>query len=75
MTFGNCRRFQLRTLEEPWIATGTTGAPVISAIRPMPRLGFSDSLPVRERPPSQYIATVPPRARTLVAVTNASSSA
>ena len=27
----------------------------------MPRLGFSDSLPVRDRPPSQYIATQPPR--------------
>jgi len=72
--FGNCSRFQLRTFEEPWIATGTTGAPVISASRPIPRLGFSESWPERERPPSQYIATVPPRSRIPEAVMKASSS-
>ena len=55
VTFGNCRRFQLRTFDEPWIATGTTGAPVSSASRPMPGLARSASLPVRERPPSQYM--------------------
>ena len=38
VVFGNCRRFQLRIREEPWIAIGTTGAPVSSARRPIPRL-------------------------------------
>ena len=75
MTFGNCSRFQLRTREEPWIATGTTVAPDSSASRPMPGRTVSDSLPVRERPPSLYIAIVPPRSRMLLAVVNASSSA
>ena len=74
VTFGNCSRFQLRTCEEPWIATGTTGAPVSSARRPMPRLACSASLPVRERPPSQYIVIAPPRSRIVSAVMNASSS-
>jgi hypothetical protein len=54
--------------------TGTTVAPDSRARRPIPRLGFSASLPVRERPPSQYIATQPPRPSTESAVTNASSS-
>ena len=36
--------------------------------------GFSESSPVRERPPSQYIATQPPSARIFSAVMNASSS-
>ena len=44
MTFGNCRRFQLRTWEEPWIATGTIGAPLSSASRPIPRRGFGREL-------------------------------
>ena len=64
----------MRIFEEPWIAIGTTGAPVSSARRPIPRLAFSLSLPVRERPPSQYIATTPPRLRIDSAVMNASSS-
>ena len=38
VTFGNCSRFQLRTLDEPWIATGTIVAPDSSARRPMPGL-------------------------------------
>src|SRR3979411_1420424 len=50
------------------MAIGTTGAPVSSAIRPMPRLGLSDSSPVRERPPSQYMTMLPPRPRTVFAV-------
>ena len=75
MTFGNCSRFQLRTRDEPWIATGTTVAPDISASRPIPGRTVSESLPVRERPPSLYIAIVPPRARMLPAVLNASWSA
>ncbi len=74
MTFGNCSFFQLRTFEDPWIATGTIIAPDSSASRPIPRLGLSESLPVRDRPPSQYIATQPPSARIFSAVMNASSS-
>ena len=38
-------------------------------------LGCSLSSPVRERPPSQYMAIAPPRARMALAVMNASSSA
>ena len=57
------------------IATGTTGAPLSSARRPIPRRGFFDSSPVRERPPSAYMAIVSPRSRTVTAVMNASSSA
>ena len=41
---------------------------------PMPGLAVSASLPSRERPPSQYIAMQPPRARTVCAVIIASSS-
>ena len=73
VTLGNCSRFQLRTRSEPTSATGTTGAPDSSARRPMPGLA-SPSSPVRERPPSQYMTTMPPRARTAWAVANASSS-
>ena len=73
-TFGNCRRFQLRTLEEPKIAAGTTGAPLSSASRPMPGLARSESLPVRERPASGYMTIVPPRPSTVSAVMKASSS-
>ena len=40
----------------------------------MPRLACSASLPVRERPPSQYIVIAPPRARIVSAVMNVSSS-
>ena len=36
VTFGKRKRFQRRTPAEPWIATGTTGAPDSSAIRPIP---------------------------------------
>ena len=57
------------------MATGTTGAPDSSARRPMPRLGWSESSAVRERPPSQYMTIAPPRSRTAFAVMNASSSA
>ena len=39
----------------------------------MPGLA-SPSSPVRERPPSQYMTTMPPRASTAWAVVNASSS-
>ena len=74
VTLGNCSRFQLRTFEEPWIAAGTIVAPDSSASRPMPRLGWSESLPVRERPPSQYMTISPPRERIVLAVMNASSS-
>ena len=37
-----------------------SAAPVLSAIRPRPGFADSASLPVRERPPSQYIASAPP---------------
>ena len=74
VTFGNCSRCQLRTRWEPWIAIGTTGAPVSSARRPIPGLACSASLPVRERPPSQYIVIAPPRARIVSAVMKVSSS-
>ncbi len=74
VTLGKRRRFQLRIREEPWIAIGTTGAPVSSARRPMPRLACSASLPVRERPPSQYIVIAPPRPRIVSAVVKTSSS-
>ena len=57
------------------MATGTIGAPLSSARRPIPRRGLSESSPVRERPPSAYMATQPPRSSTVTAVTNASSSA
>ena len=60
VTFGNCRRFQLRTREEPNTAIGTTGTPVSSARRPMPRLACAAYCPVRERPPSGYISTAAP---------------
>ena len=57
------------------IATGTIGAPLSSARRPIPRRGFAESSPVRERPPSAYMAIVSPRSSTVTAVMNASSSA
>ena len=57
------------------MAIGTIGAPDCSASRPIPGRTLSDSLPVRERPPSLYIAIAPPRSRMLRAVMNASSSA
>ena len=41
------------------MATGTTGAPDCSASRPMPRLGARRALPVRDRPPSQYMTIAP----------------
>ena len=65
----------MRTFDEPWMATGTIVAPDCSASRPIPGRTESDSLPVRDRPPSAYIATVPPLARIPRAVMNASSSA
>jgi len=74
VTLGNCPRRQLRTFAEPWIATGTIGAPVCSASLPMPGLGRCERLPSRERAPSQYIATTPPCSRIVRAVMNASSS-
>ena len=40
----------------------------------MPGRARSLSVPVRERPPSQYMAMQPPRSRTELAVMNASSS-
>ena len=73
VTLGNLRRFQPRTPAEPWIARGTTGTPDSSASRPTPAFG-SPSRPVRERPPSQYMPTQPPRSSTAAAVMNASSS-
>ena len=45
------------------IATGTIGAPLSSASRPIPRRGLDESSPVRERPPSAYMAIVSPRSR------------
>src|SRR4051794_25406788 len=39
----------------------------------MPRLALSESLPVRDRPPSQYMATRPPSARIFSAVVDAPS--
>ncbi len=56
------------------MAIGTIGAPVSSARRPIPRLACSETLPVRERPPSQYMVIAPPRSRIALAVTNVSSS-
>src|SRR5262249_5191361 len=49
--FGNSSRFQRRTRAEPWIATGTIGAPDSRAMRPIPGFGAPSS-PERERPPS-----------------------
>ena len=60
VTFGNRSLRHLRTPSEPWIATGTTGTPDSSAIRPTPGRG-SPSPPLRERPPSGYISRHPPR--------------
>ncbi len=40
----------------------------------MPGRALSPSRPVRERPPSQYMASASPRARIALAVMNASSS-
>ena len=55
-------RQPLRTASEPMIATGTTGAPVSSARRPMPRLG-RPSGPGRVRVPSGKMSTPSPRSR------------
>jgi len=74
VTFGNSPLRQLRTFAEPWMATGTTGAPVSSTSLPMPGLGLAESPPSRERAPSQYIAIAPPRSRIAREVMNASSS-
>ena len=57
------------------IATGTIGAPLSSASRPIPRRGLDESSPVRERPPSAYMAITSPRSRIVTAVVKASSSA
>ena len=70
---GSAARLRSRTCWEPWIATGTTGTPDSSASRPSPGLG-SPSFLVRERPPSPYISTIPPRSSTVCAVLKASSS-
>ena len=56
------------------IAIGTTGAPDSSASRPMPGRALSPIAPVRERPPSQYMASASPRSRITLEVMNASSS-
>ena len=74
VTVGNWRRFQLRTRYEPRIPIGTTGTPDSSASRPIPGLASSAILPVRERPPSQYITIASPRPSTWKDVSNASSS-
>ena len=42
------------------MATGTIVAPDSSAMRPMPGRAISPTRPVRERPPSQYMAMQPP---------------
>ena len=55
------------TSSVPITATGTTGAPVSSASRPTPRLGFP-SEPGRMRVPSGKIRTMSPRARIAFAV-------
>ena len=63
VTFGNCRRRQLRTCDEPWIATGTIPRPTRAPA------GRSRRAPRRSAgartPPSQYIATQPPSSRTV----------
>jgi hypothetical protein len=71
VTFGNCRRFQLRARSVPAIAVGTTGAPDSSARRPRPWRGFPSS-PVRERPASAYITITSSRPRIAWAVLKAS---
>ena len=43
VTLGKRSRFQPRTAAEPWIATGTIGAPDSSAIRPIPGFGLPSS--------------------------------
>ncbi len=63
VTVGNWPFLKLRTCEEPRMAVGTIGAPVCSAIAPMPHFAFSDRSAVRERPPSQYMTIAPPRPR------------
>ena len=67
-------RQPLRTSSVPFIATGTTGAPVSSARRPTPRLG-RPSAPGRVRVPSGKISTQSPRARIAFAVSSMSVSA
>ena len=63
VTFGEIRpRLASRTCWDPWIATGTTGTPDSSASRPSPGLG-SPRCFERERPPSAYMSTTPPRDR------------
>ena len=56
------------------MAIGTIGAPLSSASRPIPRLASVAILPVRERPPSQYMVMAPPRTRMALAVVKTSSS-
>ena len=56
-----------RTASVPITAIGTTGAPVSSASRPTPRLGFPSD-PGRVRVPSGKISTMSPRARIAFAV-------
>ena len=74
VTFGNWRRFQLRTRSVPAIAVGTIAAPDSSASRPSPWRGLPSS-PERERPASAYMTTMSSRSRIAWAVLNASSSA
>ena len=50
VTLGKRSRFQPRTPAEPWIATGTIGAPLSSAIRPIP--GFGSPSSPRARAPA-----------------------
>src|SRR2546422_746492 len=64
-----------RAIETARRATGPTGARGPSASRPIPGLApLSPTVPLRERPPSQYMTTAPPRSRMPSAVMNASSS-
>jgi hypothetical protein len=63
----------LRTASVPFIATGTTGAPVSSASRPTPRLG-RPSAPGRVRVPSGKISRQSPRSRIAFAVSSMSPS-
>ena len=67
-------RQPLRIASVPSTATGTTGAPVSSASRPTPRLGWP-SEPGRVRVPSGKISTMSPRARIALAVSMKSAVA
>ena len=70
---GSALAVQWRTRAAPAMAVGTTGAPDSRASRPRPGRGTPSS-PERERPPSAYITTTPPRRSTAWAVSNASAS-